>query len=443
MQYKYLTYSGIRRSLAFLLCFLGLDSFAQETPNQPFSLHFQQTVITQHKPSFAAAYSGRNSLSTASETASSLTSTLFGGLRLWKGAEAYFNPEMSGGSGLSKALGVAGFPNGETFRVGTSDPKIYIARLYLQQRFEWGDEKDTLNDDLNQIGGIVSKRYLKVTVGKYGLADFFDGNEFSHDPRSQFMNWSLMDDAAWDYPANTRGYVMGATAELGQPNWTLRFAFTMSTKQANGATWDGKLAKANTQTLEYERRYKLSGEAGTFRILAFRNNGKMGSYHLALDQRPVAPDLDATQQYGRHKYGVGISANQHFNKSLGVFARAGFNDGHTQTWYFTEVDRTASVGAVLTGSSWKRGDDQVGLAFVANGISNAHRNFLAAGGYGFMVGDGQLHYSSEMIAELYYSLNAWQNKLKISPDYQFIINPAYNADRGPVHVFGLRVHIEI
>lgn len=416
---------------------------AQDTATRQFlNFHFQQTVITQYKPSFNAPYSGLNSLSTNEETQSSITSTLYGGTRLWKGAEAYFNPEISGGAGLSKTLGVAGFPNGETFRVGAAEPKIYIARLYLKQTFEWGSEKDTLDDDINQLAGIRSKRYFSISAGKFGMADFFDGNEFSHDPRTQFMNWSLMDNAAWDYPANTRGYVLGATAELGQPGWTLRFAFTMVTTQANESTWDAKIGKANTQTVEFERRYSLSGQKGTLRMLAFRNNGKFGNYLQAIAQNHNAPDVDMTQQYGRHKYGFGISADQYLTKDFGVFAKASYNDGHTETWFFTEIDRSLSFGGVLKGNSWKRSDDELGLAFVANGLSADHKNYLAAGGYGFLVGDGRLNYSPELIAELYYKINAFQKKFWISPDYQFILHPAYNADRGPVNVFGLRAHVE-
>ena len=287
-----------------------------------------------------------------------------------------------------------------------------------------------------------SKRYLKITAGKFGMADFFDGNEFSHDARSQFMNWSLMDNAAWDYPANTRGYVIGAVADLGQPNWNLRFGFTMTTTTANGATWDEHLSHANTQTLEYERRYTLNGQKGTLRLLGFRNNGKMGVYRDAINQNSVTPDVDATQAYGRHKYGFGINADQYLSNDFGVFAKASYNDGKTETWAFTEIDRSLSLGAVLKGTSWSRKDDELGLAFVGNGISKDHRDYLAAGGYGFIIGDGKLNYSTELIAEIYYKINAYQHKLWISPDYQFIANPAYNHDRGPVNVLSIRAHIE-
>ncbi len=419
------------------------DNVKQDTVKQErVNLHFQQTVITQTKPRFNAAYSGNNSLSPSSETASSLTSTLFMGARLWKGAEAYFNPEISGGEGFSQALGIAGFPNGEAFRIGSADPRIYIARLYLTQRFEWGSEYENVTDDQNQLAGRKSKRYFQVTAGKFGISDFFDGNTFSHDPRSQFMNWSLMSNGAWDYPANTRGYIIGLYAELGQPNWTLRYAYTMVPTAANGSILDERITKGYTQNLEYERRYQLGGQNGTLRILGFYNRGKMGNYREAVSVNPAAPDVDAVDRYGHHKLGFGINAEQNLTPDLGVFARASFNDGHTQTWFFTEIDRSISFGSVLKGTSWKRRNDEVGLAFVGNGISGPHRDYLAAGGYGFIIGDGKLNYAHELVAELYYKADVYKGFFWLTPDYQFIANPAYNRDRGPVHVFSLRAHIE-
>lgn len=407
-----------------------------------FNLHFQQTVITQTKPGFNAPYSGDNSLLPIHETASSLTTTLFGAARLWKGAEAYFNPEMSGGKGFSQTLGLAGFTNGETFRVGSPEPAIYIARAYLTQTFGWGNEIDTLADDQNQLAGFRKKRYFSITAGKFGLSDFFDNNAFSHDARSQFMNWSLMANGAWDYPANTRGYVIGAVFELGQPDWSLRLATTMVTNSANGAIWDGKIGKAHAFTLEYEKRYQIGGEKGIIRLLAFNNAAMMGSYRLAIAQNPLAPDVTATRAYGRNKYGFGINLEQNINSNLGVFAKTSYNDGKTETWAFTEIDRSVSIGAVLNGNSWKQKDAEIGLAFVGNGIAKDHRNYLAAGGYGFIIGDGKLNYAPEMIAEVYYKVNVYQKKFFLSPDYQFILNPAYNKDRGPVNAFALRAHVE-
>lgn len=433
----------MKKLLPLLLLATANFASGQDTvKRERFSFHFQQTIITQHKPPFDADYTGANSLSPLSETQSSLTSTFYGGARLWKGAEAYFNPEISGGAGLSKTLGIAGFPNGETFRVGGAEPKIYIARLYLKQTFEWGAEKEAVESDANQLAGLKSKRYLSLTAGKFGMADFFDGNNFSHDPRTQFMNWSLMDNAAWDYPANTRGYVLGAVAELGQPMWTLRVAFTMITTEPNQAIWDTKVGKANSQTVEYEKRYVAGGQKGTVRVLAFRNNGKFGNYREAIAQNPSAPNIDTIHTYGRHKYGFGISADQYLTKNFGVFAKASINDGHTETWFFTEIDRSVSFGGVLSGAGWKRKDDELALAFVANGISKPHRDYLAAGGYGFLIGDGRLNYAPELIAELYYKINAYEQKFWLTPGYQFIVNPGYNKDRGPVNVFAIRAHIE-
>lgn len=418
-------------------------TLAQDTTKQdPYMFHFQQTIITQYKPPFNAPYSGKNSLSPLAETQSSITTTFFTGIKLWKGAEAYFDPELSGGAGLSQTLGVAGFPNGETFRVGGVQNKIYIARLYFKQNFEWGKDKDTLESDQLQVPTIRSKRYFSFSVGKFGMADFFDGNNFSHDPRGQFMNWALMDNGAWDYPANTRGYTLGLFTEFGQPDWTLRFATTMVVTQANSSTWDAKIAKANTETVEYENRYTIGGQKGTLRLLGFLNNGKFGNYDLAIAQNPKAPNVDSTQAYGRHKYGFGINTDQYITKDFGVFAKASWNDGHTETWFFTEIDRSITFGGELKGTQWKRPDDEIGLAFIGDGLSSEHRNYLAAGGYGFIIGDGKLNYAPEMIAEFYYKINAYQKKFFLTPDYQFIVNPAYNKDRGPVNVFSIRAHIE-
>lgn len=204
--------------------------------------------------------------------------------------------------------------------------------------------------------------------------------------------------------------MQGLFAELGQPAWTRRFAFIMSVTEANSSTWDMKISKANTQTIEFEKRYTLSGQQGTMRILTFLNNGKMGNYSEAIQQNPSAPVVDSTQQYGRHKYGFGISANQYISRNFGVFAKASWNDGHTKTWYFTEIDRSVSFGGTLKGSAWGRKDDELALVFVGNGLSPDHRRYLAAGGHGFIIGDGRLNYSPELIAELYNKINADQQK---------------------------------
>lgn len=417
--------------------------FAQDTLKQETSsFHFQQTIITQYKPAFHADYTGQNSLLPTAETQTSITTTFFGNLNPWKGAQFICDPELSGGAGLSQTLGVAGFPNGETFRVGGTQNKLYIARAFYQQTFEWGKEKDTIAADELHLASLRSKRYFMFGLGKFNMGDYFDNNNFSHDPREQFMNWALMDNAAWDYPANTRGYVLGIYTEYGQPGWTLRFATTASVTHENSSTWDPNVTRANTQTAEYERRYTIGGQKGTLRVLGFLNNGKFGDYLEAIAVNPKAPVVDSTQQYGRHKYGFGINTDQYLSKDFGVFAKASWNDGHTETWFFTEIDRSLTFGGTLNGDAWKRKDDEMALGFIVNGLSAPHREYLADGGYGFIIGDGRLNYAPEMIMEFYYKLNAYQQKFFISPDYQFILHPAYNQDRGPVNVFSLRAHIE-
>src|ERR1700753_4314270 len=284
------------------IAFVVSAAYAQDTVKQEkSSFHFQQTVITQYKPGFSAPYTGQNSLLPTSETQTSITATFFGNLKLWKGSQFIFDPELSGGAGLSETLGAAGFPNGETFRVGGTQNKIYIGRLFYQQTFEWGKDKDTIEADELHLAGLRSKRYFTFGLGKFNMGDFFDNNSFSHDPRGQFMNWALMDNAAWDYPANTRGYVLGVYTELGQPPWTLRFAMTMSVTHENSSVWDANIVRANTETAEYEKRYAIGDQKGTVRILGFLNNGKFGNYLDAIALNPKAPVVDSPQQYGRHK----------------------------------------------------------------------------------------------------------------------------------------------
>jgi high affinity Mn2+ porin len=412
---------------------------------QNWNIHFQQTVVGQHHPHFSAKYSGRNSLQTHSETQTSLTSTLFLGARLWRGAEAYFNPEMAGGSGLSAARGIAGFPNGETFRVGAPKPTIYLARLFVKQIFTLSDEKQTIDDDQNQLAGKIPTSYVALSAGKFCLKDLFDNNKYSNDPRTQFLNWSLMANAGWDYPANVRGYTIGFVIEYVKPLWTLRFASTLVPKEANGPSLDYKFSKARSESFEFERNFTMHDRPSVLRLLTFFTQANMGNYKEAVNPIVFGPgpfDITQTRKSGRTKYGFGLNFEQDWNENVGYFVRAGWNDGKNETWAYTEIDNSVSAGFSLKGRSWKRPHDHVGLAVVSNGISADHRNYLRSGGYGFIIGDGQLRYSRENILETYYSFQL-NDFFWISPNYQFIANPAYNKDRGPVHVFALRVHTEI
>ena len=445
-----------RRALPGLLLLLSAAVRAQTPPAPPaplpatllpdsarsgnWSLHFQQTVVTQWHAGFSAPYSGDYSLQPREKAKTSLTTTAFIGRRLWRGAAVYFNPELAGGSGLSQARGIAGFTNGETFRIGDPAPHLYVARAYLRQLWQLGPDTETAEDGPNVLPGAQPTRYLALNVGKFSVADFLDQNRYSHDPRTQFLNWSLMSSGAWDYPANTRGYTVGAVAEWVTPAAALRLASTLVPEQANGPTLNPHYRKAHAETAELTRSYRsFHGRSGTLRLLGFRNVADMGSYHQATRREDL--DLPATRRGGRTKYGLGLNAEQELTDWLGIFGRASWNDGRHETWAFTEIDQSASLGLVAGGQRWHRPADALGVAVVVNGLSDPHRQFLAAGGHGFMVGDGQLRYGPEAIAEVYYALSLPQQHVSISPDYQFVLNPGYNRDRGPVHVLAVRLHV--
>lgn len=413
-----------------------------------WSLHAQTTIIQQHKLGFSAPYSGLNSLSPQEEGKLSVTATIYTGVRLWKGASAFFNPELAGGSGLSGALGVASALNGETFRIGDPAPAIYVARMYLTQRFDFTDKKMRSasryfhnHSDFNELDEWIPVHYLSFTLGKVSLADYFDDNSYSHDPRTQFMSWGLMDQGAWDYAANTRGYTPALVAEYVTPRYELRYGLALLPETANGNEMNWDVENSHSQNLELTRKHKIKGQEGAIRLLAYLNRTKMGSYREALRNGITPPDIESTRRYGRSKFGFGLNVEQAINNNLGFFIRAGWNDGRNETWAFTEIDRSLSVGTLLKGNAWKRPSDQVGVAMVWSGLSRAHRQYLAAGGRGFMLGDGNLQYAAEQLSEVYYSACLREGNLFLTGTWQLVVNPGYNVDRsGPVNVFSLRIH---
>jgi high affinity Mn2+ porin len=418
---------------------------------EKWSYHFQLTTIMQAHPGFNALYSGKNSLQDTSESALSLTTTFFLGRKLWKGAAVYFNPEIAGGSGVSYALGLAGAANGETFRIGSPAPRIYVARAFIQQHFAIGGSKtERQNSDQNQLADSLPASRITISAGKFSLADFFDDNAYSHDPRSEFMNWALMSNGAWDYPANTRGYTWGGVIELIKPGFAIRVSSSLVGLKANGPTMDVNITKAHAETIEFEKKLNINGHPGSVRVLAFENFSSAPSYKNAIHDMEngdsnlvaVASGAKPGPYYGGLKYGFGISAWQELSKTVGVFMRAGWNDGKTVTWAFTEIDRSVSAGLSFTPTFIKRPNDEMGIAAVVNDISQDHYNYLNLGGYGFMLGDGRLtNYGNETIIEYFYKVRL-TSSFWLTADYQFIMNPGYNKDRGPVHVFAGRLHIE-
>jgi high affinity Mn2+ porin len=407
-----------------------------------FSIHAQATIINQFKPAFHAPYSGHNSLVPEKESKLSVTSTLFLGARLWPGASIFINPEIGGGSGLSGSLGVAASTNGETYRIGDPAPQFEMARLFFRQVISLSHSTEYQGSDLNRLSGKTPGKYFAITTGKICVSDYFDNNSFNHDPRTQFMSWGLMNNAAWDFPANTRGYTPSVIIEYVNPRNELRYGFSLVGVEANGMKMNWNIDKAGSNTLEYTHHYSLKGANGTIRLLSFYTVSDMGNYNESLILNPDAPDIIETRKSGNIKYGFGINCEQSVNDIVNVFLRASWNDGKNETWSYTEIDNTLSLGIVANGKKWNRQNDILGIGFVISGISEPHRNYLKAGGYGFMLGDGNLRYSPETLAEIYYSF-AFTKNILVSGAYQLIINPGYNKDRGPVNVFTVRVHLFI
>jgi high affinity Mn2+ porin len=416
------------------------DDKEKEAAEPWYSAHAQATMVTQDHSRFHSPYQGANSLLPVESSATSITGTLFLDFRLWEGGELVFNPEMSGGRGLSNVLGVAGFPNGEITRVGVVEPTPYFARLFVRQTFPLGDEREKVDDAVNQITGTRPVDRFTVVVGKLAATDWVDDNRYSHDPRTQFLDWALMYNGAWDYPANVRGYTYGIGLEYNTAHWAWRYGVFAEPSIANGAPLDPHILKAQGQVMELEERYKLWDKPGKVRFLAYLNHAHMGNYDDALALMPVNPDITSTEAY-RYKYGFGLNIEQELTKDLGLFSRLGWNDGHSESWAFTEIDRTGALGLLLKGTCWRRPNDQLGVAGVVNGLSGPHRAYLAAGGLGFILGDGQLSYDPETILETFYNFTIRQG-IVVTADCQEIFNPADNTARGPVFVGSLRVHLE-
>jgi high affinity Mn2+ porin len=440
----------IFRLLAFSILLVSFDCRlnAQNAllSDSAWNFHFQFTGIIQYNPSFHSPYLGQNSFLPKAERAFSVTTTAFLGRKLWSGASVYFNPEMAGGQGLSSTLGIAGFPNGETFRIGEDQTVVYVARIFLKQQINLDKEHfDTLDDGINQVRERVSRKRFTFNFGKLGMADFFDQNTVSHDPRSDFMNWSLMNNGAYDYPANTRGYTGAFIVEYYTPGWALRAGTALEPTYANGPYLNFNWTRTNSETFEIQKDYSWHKQPGTVRLLLYYNTTKAPAYQTVIndDKNGTDTSLDVIygKAYGGKKYGIGINMNQSITNRLNSFFRFGWNDGKTATWAFAEIDNSASLGFRYFGIGKGRPTDNIGFAMVSNGISAGHRDFLNIGGYGFMIGDGKLpNYARENIAELFYEVKLFGN-LFATLDYQFVMHPAYNLDRGPVSLLAARIHI--
>ncbi|HKE24047.1 MAG TPA: carbohydrate porin [Bryobacteraceae bacterium] len=441
----------MKTSLACVL--LALPLLAQDTSSstpdtlpdpERWNLYFQATSIGQYHPSFTSPYSGTYSLLSHPEAEASLTSTLFFGLLLAKNTQFYFDPEIAGGRGFSGTNGIANFPNGEMPRVSTAAPKPYLARLYITHDFGFGEAREAMDSEANQLGGSRPATRYSITVGRFTVTDFFDNNRYSHDPRTQFMAWAVMYNGAWDYPADTRGYTWGWMHEFHTRRWSVRYASVLEPRVANGLRFDRRVFRNRGDVVEGELDYKPHGHGGAVRFLSYFNRTDSGRYADALklgEETNTTPDITLVHAPGTLKYGFGISADQEIVKDVGVFGRWGWNNGKTESFAFTAMDRLYEAGVSVTGTRWHRPNDVAATAIAAGGLAAIHAQYLAHGGLDFLIGDGALRYGQEIVTESYYNAQLFRGFFA-TVDLQHVTNPAYNRDRGPVWIASLRLHIE-
>ncbi len=420
------------------------------TANSPFWsrfwLSFQANFIRQQHPTFPAKYSGVNSFQPDAEHATSRVETLYTGFQITQRLEFLADFESAGGAGLSNALGIAGFTNVDVVRNPTLGETPYVSRVMLHFTVPLSRQTAEATRSPLSLAGTVPARRLEFRLGKMSTVDFFDLNGVGSDSHLQFMNWALVNNGAYDYAADTRGYTYGLVAEYYDGPWAARFGEMLMPTVANGITLDWNIARARGENFELERHAELLPKHETIvRALSFVNHANMGSYRDAINgylagKDPV-PDITLYRKQGRVKYGFGLNMEQELTSLWRAFGRLGWNDGRNESFAYTEIDRTAEVGSDFRGKPWGRPEDKVGAAFVANGISGDHRRYLALGGLGFILGDGGLNYGLEKIFETYYTVHIWRG-ISFAVDYQHVTNPGYNQDRGPASVLGFRVHIE-
>jgi high affinity Mn2+ porin len=420
---------------------------------QNWNWHFQNTTIVQGDFGFPAKYSGPASLDSKGEVQETVTADLFAGARLWRGAEAHMDGLMWQGFGLSQTHGIEAFPNGDAYKAGTGIPNFNFARLFIRQTIGLGGEEEDVPDDQLTLTGKQDISRLTFTLGRFSPLDICDYNTYANDPHTQFMNWAMMGNLTWDYGQDTLGYATGVAVELNQPKWALRYGVFQMPRDKNGFSGEdqvlmwpssgayGPLLRSWAMMTELERRWSFNAHPGAIRFLAWLNEADMASYSAAtailLAGGPGA-DFSPARAY-RYKYGFGLNWEQEIVKNVGVFSRLGWNDGHEEAWTFTDANWSASLGVSVKGEPWHRPDDTFGLAGVVSGASRANQKFLEAGGTDMLDGDGALTYGPEKVLETYYDFRIWRT-VHGAVDYQYVVDPAFNQDRGPLSILGARLH---
>jgi high affinity Mn2+ porin len=406
----------------------------------------QANFIFQTHPDFPALYSGKNSLSPRYEKATSRVLTLYTGVRLNDSTEILVDIEEAGGAALSTGLGLAGNTDLDIVRNPLLSKAPYLGRGMIHKVFALSKDKIENERNFLSLFDELPRRRLEIRFGKFSMPDFFDANSAGSDTHFQFSNWTIDNNGAWDYPADTRGYTVGFVADYEDANWGVRFSEGLMPKVANGIDLVWKTWQAHAENFEYElRRGPVPKKGGVIRLLAYVNHANMGIYRDAIAQ--FEEGLVATPEITDHpwhitaKYGFGVNLEQNLARGITAFARWGWDDGKTESFAYTEVDSNIAEGVVVNGTRWHRKQDRFGVAFVSNGIKKDHQTYLADGGLGFLLGDGKLNYGRENIFELFYTTHVWRG-IYIAPGVQHINNPGYNRDRGPVVVPTLRAHVE-
>ncbi|HEX3121707.1 MAG TPA: carbohydrate porin [Rhodanobacteraceae bacterium] len=407
------------------------------------SLRGQFTYVVQYHPSFESPYSGANSLYAGGSGKETADVTLYAGARLWRGAEFYINPEIDQGFGLSNTLGVAGFLSGEAYKVGSWSPYLRVPRVFIRQTFDLGGATEAVESGANQLAGARAHDNVVLTIGKFSVVDIFDANAHAHDPRADFLNWSIIDAGAFDYAADAWGYTYGAAAEWTTGDWTFRGGFFDLSGVPNGKTVERNFGEYEV-VAEVEERHELGGHNGKAKLLAFVNRGRMARYDDAVQlaqEMGGVPDVASVRKFAS-KSGFAVILEQDLAQDVGAFVRASANDGSKEAYEFTEINRSITGGLSVKGSHWSRANDTFGLAAVINELSAPAQRYFAAGGLGILIGDGLLpRPGQERIAETYYAIPLTEH-ITITADYQYVANPAYNRDRGPVSIIGARLHGE-
>ncbi|MBV8665873.1 MAG: carbohydrate porin [Burkholderiaceae bacterium] len=413
-----------------------------KTVDNSWQFYGQATYVDQYHPAFSAAYSGAYSLDPASSNNETADITLFAGHRLWNGAEFWINPEIDQGFGLSNTLGIAGFSSGEAYKIGANAPYLRVPRAFVRQVFNLGGEAQNVEAGVNQVAGTTNANNVTLTVGKFSVVDIFDTNTYAHDPRSDFLNWSLVDGGSFDYAADSWGFTNGLAVEWNQGSWTLRGgAFQMS--EVPNSKVSGLHLHQYELVTELEERHQWLDHPGKLKLLTFVNRGDMANYTDAVQWGLVnaaTPDVSQVRKFSSNP-GMVLNFEQEITSDLGIFARASANSGKKEAYEFTDINRSLSAGFTLQGNGWGRANDKLGLAGVVNALSGDARTYFADGGLGILIGDGALNYGREQIVEAFYSAQLC-DKVKLTADYQRVVNPGYNQDRGPVSVYALRLHAE-